>query len=52
MMFESGGETLNFYPFLYFGHEACEILVPQPGIEPVPLQWKHRVLITGLPGSP
>ena len=30
---------------------ACEILIPQPGIEPVTLQWKHGVLITGLPGK-
>ena len=50
-MFESGGETLNFYLCLYFGHETCEILVPKPEIEPLPLQWKHGVLITGLPGK-
>ena len=25
-----------FYLFFIFGHEACEILVPQPGIEPLP----------------
>ena len=28
---------------------ACEILVPGPGVEPGPWQWKHRVLTTGLP---
>ena len=26
-------------------------LVPQPGIEPTPLQWKPRVLTAGLPGK-
>ena len=30
---------------------AWGILVPWPGIEPVPLQWKHRVLTTGPPGN-
>ena len=30
---------------------ACGTLVPQAGIEPTPLQWKNRVLITGLPGK-
>ena len=30
---------------------ACGILVPQPGIELVPLQWKRRVLTTGPPGK-
>ena len=30
---------------------ACGILVPQPGIAPVPLQWKHLVLTTGPPGN-
>ena len=33
--------------FLFFGG----ILVPQPGIEPVSLQWKLRVLTAGLPGN-
>ena len=28
---------------------ACGILVPQPGIEPRPQQWKHWVLTTGPP---
>ena len=32
-------------------HGACGILVPQPGIEPTPLQWKHRVPTTGWPGK-
>ena len=30
-------------------HVACEILVLRPGIEPMPLQWKCRVLATGPP---
>ena len=29
---------------------ACGILVPQPGMEPHPLQWKYEALTTGLPG--
>ena len=28
---------------------ACGILVPQPGIEPRPQQWKHQVLTTRQP---
>ena len=31
---------------------TCGILVCQPGIEPLPLRWKHGVLTTGLPGKP
>lgn len=48
-----------FCPFIYFKKflfiyfwphlEACEIFIPQPGIEPVPLQWKCGVLTNGLP---
>ena len=33
------------FVFLFFGHAACGILVPQPGIEPV--QGKHGVLTPG-----
>ena len=33
-----------FYSFIL---AACGILVPQPGIEPVPLHWEHGVLTTG-----
>ena len=37
--------------FFFLPHcVACEILVPQPGIEPGLLHWKCRVLTTGLPG--
>ena len=39
-----------FILFLFFCHMACGILVPQPGIEPVSLHWKHRVLNTGPTG--
>ena len=37
--------------FFWLHHAACRILIPWPGIEPHPLQWKHGVLITGLPGN-
>ena len=37
--------------FWVFGHEACEILAPQPEIEPVPFSWEGKVLITGPPGK-
>ena len=39
--------------FFVFGlhHEACGILIPLSGIEPEPLKWKRRVLITGPPGK-
>ena len=30
---------------------ACRILVPSPGIEPGPPQWKHQVLTPGPPGN-
>ena len=32
-------------------HPACEILVPQPGLEPPSLTLKHRVLTPGSPGN-
>ena len=37
--------------FIYFWLRgvACRILVPQSGIEPMPLQWKLGVLTTGPP---
>ena len=40
-----------FYYIYIFGHAACGILVPQPGIKPMPhpLQWKRGVLTTGPP---
>ena len=41
-------------PCLFFGcttHLACGILVPDQRWSPSPLQWKHGVLTTGLPGK-
>ena len=32
-----------------YGHTACGILVPYQGLDPCPLQWKLRILTTGLP---
>ena len=32
-------------------HVACGILLPLPGTQPVPLQWKHRALTTGPSGK-
>ena len=37
--------------FWFFGHEACGILAPQPGIESVPPALESEVLTTGLPGK-
>ena len=37
--------------FWFFGHEACGILAPQPGIEPAPPALEGEVLTTGLPGK-
>ena len=33
-----------------FWHAAYGILFPQPGMEPMPSAWKHRVLTTEPPG--
>ena len=47
----------TFYLFKFFflffrpRRAACGILVPQPGIKPMPLQWKRVVLTTGPPGK-
>ena len=38
--------------FWFFGHEACGILAPQPGIEPTPPALEGEVLTSGLPGKP
>ena len=40
-----------FYVLVFWGHEACEILAPQPGIEPVPPALEGEFLITGPPGK-
>ena len=39
--------------FFFFGHTfvARGVLVPQPGIKPGPLPWKHVALTTGPPGK-
>ena len=62
--FEMKIRTLNKYSFSesswrsrclgFFDHapEACGISVPQPGIEPVLLPWKHGILTTGSPRNP
>ena len=39
------------FKFLFFDRKACGLLVPQPGIEPVPLALAGRVLTPGLPGQ-
>ena len=41
---------LLFFVFCVFGHEACQILVTQPGMEPVLPALEGEVLPTGLPG--
>ena len=43
---------LFFCFVLFFGLQACRILAPQPGIEPLPTALKGEVLTIGHPGSP
>ena len=43
---------LFIFFFFFFGHKACRILIPWPGIKPATLAWQGKVLTTGLPGSP
>ena len=38
--------------FWFFGHEACVILAPRPGIEPASLGLEGEHLTTGPQGSP
>ena len=40
-----------FWIFYFFGHKACGILDPWPGIEPAPSALEGEVLTTGLPGK-
>ena len=42
-----------FFCFFVFWlcYTACGMLVPRPGIEPRPWQWKRGVLTTGPPGK-
>ena len=35
----------------FFGHKACGILAPRPGIEPTPPALEGKFLTTGLPGK-
>ena len=37
--------------FWFFGHKACAILAPQPGIKPATPGLEGEVLTTGLPGK-
>ena len=37
--------------FWIFGHKACGILTPQPGIEPTPPELEGEILITRPPGE-
>ena len=41
--------VIILFLFYIFGHEACGILAPRPGIEPAPLEGK--VLTPGLLGK-
>ena len=38
--------------FFWLYHTACGILVPWPGMEPMPPYWEHRTLNPGLQRSP
>ena len=40
-----------FMFFGFFGHKACRILAPQPGIESAPPALEGEVLTTGPPGK-
>ena len=40
-----------FFFFFFFGHEACGILVPQPGIKPSSPALEDELLTTGPPGN-
>ena len=37
--------------FWFFGREACEILAPQPGIEPAPPALEGKALTAGPSGK-
>ena len=43
---------LLFYVFGFFGHEACRILTPWPGLQPAPPALEGEVLPTDLQGGP
>ena len=40
-----------FDVFCFFGHEACAILAPQPGIKPTTPPLESEVLTNGPPGK-
>ena len=40
-----------FVCLFVFGHDACGILTPQPGIKPTPPALEGKVLTTGPPGK-
>ena len=42
---------LLFYIFWFFGHKACGILAPRPGMEPAPPALEGEALTTGPPGK-
>ena len=42
-------QSLDLFCWPYLA--ACRILVPQPGMEPLPLHWECRFLTTGPPGK-
>ena len=42
---------LLLFMFWFLGHEACDILAPQQGIEASPSALKSKVLTTGLPAE-
>ena len=46
-------KIIRFYLFIYFGRAAWHVRswFPDQGLNPRPLQWKHRVLTTRLPGE-
>ena len=51
-IFYSTFSVLCFGFFLFlFGHKACGILVPQPGIKPATPALEGKVLTTGPPGK-
>ena len=39
------------FVLVFFCHKACEILAPQPGMEPAPPAVEDKDLATGLPGK-
>ena len=52
--FKSSLNLLQYFfcfMFWFFGHEACGILAPEPGIEPAPPALEGKVPTTGPPGK-